>query len=78
MDMEMENEFNALEAKIAQLVGLCQNLYQENAVLKQQLTAVLQEKQQYSERIEQAKLRIEALLQTLPEVNAALPFENTN
>lgn len=74
--MDMENEFNALEAKIAQLVGLCKNLYQENALLKQQLTAVLQEKQQYSERIDQAKLRIEALLQTLPEITPAMPPEN--
>lgn len=63
----MEAEFASLEAKVAQLVGLCERLRGENLELRQQLAAALQEGHSLNERVEAAKARLEQLIARLPD-----------
>jgi len=63
----MHAELDALEDKIRQVTALCRTLRQENIDLRQQLLAVQQENRQATARLEAAKARLEALLETLPE-----------
>ena len=63
----MEAEFASLEAKVAQLVSLCEQLRGENLQLHQQLAAAQQESQRLNERIDSAKVRLEQLIARLPD-----------
>ena len=62
----MEADFNALEAKVAQFVALCERLRAENNDLKQQLTAARNDAKRLHEKIDGAKERLEGLLSKLP------------
>ncbi|BBP05876.1 hypothetical protein TPL01_07840 [Sulfuriferula plumbiphila] len=66
----MESELNALESKIQQMVQLCQNLRTENQKLRQQIAAATGEQKLLAERMTQARVRIEALLEKIPEDEA--------
>lgn len=66
----MENELNNLESKIQQMVELCQNLRTGNQKLRQQLAALTREQKLMEERMMQARVRMEALLEKIPESEA--------
>lgn len=63
----MHAELDTLEAKIRQVGELCHTLRQENTALRQQLLATQQDNKQLTTRLEAAKKRLQALLDTLPE-----------
>lgn len=63
----MEIELHTLETKIQQMTQLCQNLRTENQKLRQQIAAATGEKKLLAERMTQARVRIETLLEKIPE-----------
>ena len=63
----VDAEFNSLEAKVAQFVGLCERLRAENHDLRQQLAAARNDAKRLSERIDGAKTKLESLLARLPD-----------
>jgi cell division protein ZapB len=63
----MHAELDTLEAKIRQVAELCQTLRQENVGLRQQLLTSRQDNKQLTSRLDAAKTRLHALLDTLPE-----------
>lgn len=63
----VETEFNSLEAKVAQIVMLCERLRAENIDLRQQLTTAQSDARRLTERIEGARTRIEELVARLPD-----------
>ncbi len=63
----MHAELETLEAKIRQVAELCHALRRENVALRQQLLSTQQENKQLTTRLEAAKTRLHALLDTLPE-----------
>jgi len=63
----MHAELDTLEAKIRQVAELCHTLRKENIALRQQVLAAQQDNKQLTARLDAAKLRLQALLDTLPE-----------
>lgn len=63
----MDAELAALEQKIHLIANLCQSLRVENQKLRQQLAGAQGENRQLASRIQEAKNRIEALLERIPE-----------
>ena len=63
----MHAELDTLEARIRQVAELCQTLRQDNIALRQQVLAAQQDNKQLTTRLEAAKTRLQALLDTLPE-----------
>ena len=63
----MENELNALEGKLAQLIQVSGKLRAENHQLRQELAHALSSNRQYSDKMDSAKARLEKLLVTLLE-----------
>ena len=63
----VDAEFNSLDAKVAQFVGLCERLRTENHDLRQQLASAKSDAKRLNERIEGAKLKLESLLARLPD-----------
>jgi cell division protein ZapB len=63
----MDAELKSLEHKINQFVALCQRLRADNHELRQQLASAQNENKQLSDRIGDAKTRLEALLSRIPE-----------
>ena len=63
----MHAELDTLEAKIRQVAELCQSLRHDNIALRQQLLASQQDTKQLATRLDAAKARLHALLETLPE-----------
>jgi cell division protein ZapB len=63
----MHAELDTLEAKIRQVAELCHTLRQDNIALRQQLLSAQQDNKQLTARLEAAKTRLHALLETLPE-----------
>jgi cell division protein ZapB len=63
----VDAEFNSLEAKVAQFVGVCERLRAENHDLRQQLATARNDAKRLNERIEGAKLKLESLLARLPD-----------
>ena len=63
----VDAEFNSLEAKVAQFVGLCERLRAENHDLRQQLATAKNDAKRLNERIEGAKTKLESLLERLPD-----------
>ena len=63
----MHAELDTLEAKIRQVAELCHTLRQENIALRQQVLAAQQDNKQLTTRLEAARTRLQALLETLPE-----------
>jgi len=62
----VDSEFNALDAKVAQFVSLCERLREENVVLRQQLASAENDSKRLNEKIDTAKERLEHLLSRLP------------
>jgi cell division protein ZapB len=63
----VDAEFNSLDAKVAQFVGLCERLRAENHDLRQQLATAKNDAKRLNERIEGAKVKLESLLARLPD-----------
>jgi len=63
----VDAEFNALEAKVAQFVGLCERLRAENHGLRQELATAKNDAKRLNERIEGARQKLENLLARLPD-----------
>ena len=63
----MHADLDTLEAKIRQVAELCQTLRNENIALRQQLLTAQQDNKQLTTRLDAAKTRLRALLDTLPE-----------
>ena len=63
----MEEDLIALEAKVSQLVGLCQQLRTENMDLRQALAQAQNDVKQLNENMTLAGNRLQALIQSLPE-----------
>jgi len=63
----MENELNALESKLAQLIQMSGKLKQENRQLRQELAHALNSNRQSTDKIDATKTRLERLLTLLPE-----------
>jgi cell division protein ZapB len=63
----MHAELDTLEAKIRQVAELCHVLRHENIALRQQLLSTQQDNKQLTTRLEAARARLQALLETLPE-----------
>jgi cell division protein ZapB len=63
----MHAELDTLEIKIRQVAELCHALRQDNIALRQQLLASQQDNKQLTTRLDAAKTRLRALLETLPE-----------
>ena len=63
----VDAEFNSLETKVAQFVGLCERLRAENHDLRQQLATAKNDAKRLNERIEGAKTKLENLLARLPD-----------
>ena len=62
----MENELNALEGKLAQLIQVSGKLRAENHQLRQELAQALSNNRQCSDKVESAKARLEKILTSLP------------
>ena len=63
----MHAELDTLEAKIRQVADLCHTLRQENITLRQQVLTAQQDNKQLTTKLDAAKTRLRALLDTLPE-----------
>jgi len=63
----MDVELKSLEDKINQFVALCQRLRTDNHELRQQLASAHNDNKQLSEKIGDAKTRLESLLTQIPE-----------
>lgn len=66
----MENELNALETKLTQLLRVSGKLREENHRLRQELAQALNENRHCHDKIGNAKGRLEKLLEALPEERA--------
>ena len=63
----MQAELEVLESKIAQILERYQGMREENLRLRQQLVAMENSNKQLTERLGEARGRIEALLTRIPE-----------
>lgn len=63
----VDAEFNSLETKVAQFVGLCERLRAENHELRQQLASAKNDAKRLNERIDGARTKLENLLARLPD-----------
>jgi len=66
----MDNELTSLEGKLAQLIQVSGKLRAENHRLRQELAQALSSNRQCSDKVANAKARLEKLLSTLPEEQA--------
>jgi cell division protein ZapB len=62
----MEAELKSLESKLGQLVNLCQQLRAENHQLRQEVASALSANRKLEDKVAGASVRLEALLQQLP------------
>lgn len=63
----MEADLKALEVKVSQLLGLCQQMRTENLELRQALAQAQDEIRQLKENMALAGDRLEVLIDSLPE-----------
>ena len=63
----MQAELDALESKLAQILERYQGTREENLRLRQQLVAMENTNKQLSERLSEARARMESLLNKIPD-----------
>ena len=66
----MDAQIRSLEHKISQFVALYQQLRADNHQLRQQLASAQNENKQLSDKIGDAKTRLETLLTQIPDEEA--------
>jgi cell division protein ZapB len=66
----MDAELKSLEDKVNQFVAMCKRLRADNHQLRQQLASAHSDNKQLSEKIVDAKARLEHLLTQIPEGEA--------
>ena len=66
----MDAQLKSLEDKISQFVALYQQLRADNHQLRQQLVSAQNETKQLSDKIHDAKTRLETLLTQIPDEEA--------
>jgi cell division protein ZapB len=66
----MDLDLKGLEERVAQLIALSVRLRAENGSLRQQLVIAHNDNKQLAERVEAARLRVEALLDRMPGATA--------
>lgn len=62
----MNAELDALEQKVEQVLAMCAHLRTENRVLREQIGALKQRNESLEARAEEARTRLEALMDKLP------------
>jgi cell division protein ZapB len=62
----MNEELGGLEGKVAQVVALCASLRDENVRLRGRVSALEDEKEALTERMTEARMRLEGLMDRLP------------
>jgi cell division protein ZapB len=62
----MNDELGGLEGKVAQVVALCASLRDENVRLRGRVSALEDEKEALAERMSEARMRLEGLMDRLP------------
>ncbi len=63
----MDMDLKALEDKLTQLIAFCQSLRTENIELRQNLAKAQDETRQLKDSVTQASVRLEALIEQLPQ-----------
>lgn len=63
----MDGDLSSLDRKIEQVVAFCQTLREENHALRDRVAGLEQEKQALVEKMDTARVRLEALMDRLPE-----------
>ena len=63
----MNAEFDTLDGKIDQFIQLCQRLKTENKELRLQLVSAQNSVKRLEDKVDGAKVRLEALLSQIPE-----------
>ena len=63
----MKGDLTALEQKIEQFLAFCQSLRAENQALRSRVAGLEEERQLLVDKIDTARARLEALMETLPE-----------
>jgi regulator of replication initiation timing len=71
----MISDFQELSDKIDQLAEMTQALRRENAQLRQANAALVVESMGYQRRLSEASVRVEALLEHIPSLDADAPEE---
>ena len=66
----LHDEFNRLEKRMHDLVGLCSKLHQENQSLKNQQGSLVEERARLIEKNEQARSKVEQMIQRLKSLEA--------
>ena len=62
----MDLDFASLEKKVDQVVAFCRALRDENHSLRDRVSGLEEEKAALAGKIEQARLRLESLMERLP------------
>jgi cell division protein ZapB len=63
----MDAEFKALEEKLSRVIELCDQLREENQQLRQTVAVKTDENKRLSEKVAEARQRLETLLGQIPE-----------
>lgn len=63
----MQAELDALESKLSQILERYQGMREENIRLRQQLVTMENSNKQLSERLNEARSRVESLLTRIPD-----------
>ena len=63
----MQNELDALENKLSQLVQLTHRLRAENLQLRQEVATAISGQRKTQDKIDQATLRLEKIISHLPD-----------
>lgn len=63
----MDEQLSALEDRIHQAVELCRRLRAENDELRQQVAQLQNENKRLADKIDDAKSRLQGLLEQIPE-----------
>jgi len=65
--IKMDGDVTALETKLDQFLSHFQQLREENNVLRERVAGLEGEKQSLTEKMQSARIRLEALMERLPE-----------
>lgn len=67
----LHDEFNRLETRMQDLIGLCSKLHMENQTLKNQQGSLVEERARLIEKNELARSKVEQMIQRLKSLEAS-------